>query len=432
MSQRRSLHQSTSGRRGLVPYRENSSTLVPLLPYEKQLIDLLGWSEEEYRYFATQVAIKGVRRPAEYDHIPDIKNDAGLTVAIISLVIGVASTALSIVLRPDIPSADSTVNNATRNRKGSSSTLASLAGASRFGATAGFDSVAELADYAQPIAIIFGKREDGVGGILAAPQLVWSRALSYGNEQAIKLLFVVGEAGKADGLDRPDLTGIFLGNTPLDALNIYKYAFYWNRNTNVNGRILAKNWAYGTRGTPFSGDTQNNDDIFLVPTAKGKNPDFCGAFSPSSSTSFGCYSAIANGTGYRVNYQLQPFPHAENADTTEEDENYNIKMSRAKISGWWGFLSGLYNDTDNGSANYWMRNLGMKGTGREYSRCMGITHLNGGNNWEGAPGDHKRVQTVEVGDTCIFTIGGAVLPEDFYWLGGAGGSNAKGDRKSVV
>ena len=426
MSQRRSLHQSTPKRRGLVPYRKNSSTLVPLLPYEKQLIELLGWTEEEYRYFATQVAIKGVRRPAEYDYIPDIRNETtSMTLAIISLVVGVASTTLSLVLKPDIPSVD-TASEAVTPKEGTTYALDNLTGTSRFGATSGFDSVAQLADYAQPIAVIFAKREDGVGGVLAAPQLVWSRALSYGNEQGIKLLFIVGEAGKDDGLALPDLTGIFLGNTPLDALNPYKYAFYWNQNTRINGRILAKNFAYGTRGTPSAGDTQGNDDIFLVPTARGKNPDFCGAFSPSSSTSFGCYAPIPNGTGYRVNFQLQPFPHREDANVAEEDENWNVKMNRAKITGWWGFLNGSYQDTDTGTANYWMRDLGMKGTGREYSRCMGITHVNGGSNWDGAPGDHKRVVTVEVGDTCTFTIGGAVLPEEFYWVSGEGGSDEEG------
>ena len=406
-----------------MPYRANASTLVPLLPYEKQLIELLGWSEEEYRYFAAEVAVKGIRRPAEYEHIPDV-NAGFLVPALISLAVGVAFTAIAASMTPDLP-VEMDATEATAN-EGSAYQLDSLTGTSRFSATSGFDSLAQLADYAQPVGIVFAKREDGIGGVLAAPQLVWSRALSYGNEQGVKMLFVVGEAGKDDGLALPNLAGIFLGNTPLDALNPYKYAFYWNQNTRINGRILAKNFAYGTRGTASSGDTQPNDDIFLVPTARGKNPDFCGAFSPSSSTAFGCYAAIANGTGYRVNYQLQPFPHQDGGNVAEEDENWNTKMSRAKITGWWGFLNGSYPDTDTQSANYWMRDMGMKGVGREYSRCMGITHVNGTNNWEGSAGDHTREIGVQVGDICTFTIGGDVLPEEFYWIGGDGGSDEEG------
>ena len=47
---------------------------VPLLPYEKQLIETIGITEEEYQLFAAEVRRRGHVRPAEYDHIPDIQN----------------------------------------------------------------------------------------------------------------------------------------------------------------------------------------------------------------------------------------------------------------------------------------------------------------------------------------------------------------------
>ena len=46
---------------------------VPLLPFEKELIKTIGITEEEYRKFAAEVRRKGVVRPAEYEHIPDIR-----------------------------------------------------------------------------------------------------------------------------------------------------------------------------------------------------------------------------------------------------------------------------------------------------------------------------------------------------------------------
>jgi hypothetical protein len=46
-----------------------------------------------------------------------------------------------------------------------------------------------------PIPIIFGQSTAETGGILAAPSLVWSRAFSYGSQQGVKLMFVVGEQG---------------------------------------------------------------------------------------------------------------------------------------------------------------------------------------------------------------------------------------------
>ena len=48
---------------------------VPLLPYEKELIKTIGITEEEYRRFAAEVRRRGLVRPAEYDHIPDIRNE---------------------------------------------------------------------------------------------------------------------------------------------------------------------------------------------------------------------------------------------------------------------------------------------------------------------------------------------------------------------
>ena len=75
----------------------------------------------------------------------------------------------------------------------------------RFGATSGFDTIADLANYAEPIAVVFAKREDNIGGVLAAGQLVWSRAFSYGNEQGVKLMYVIGEQGLGGGIERPDL-----------------------------------------------------------------------------------------------------------------------------------------------------------------------------------------------------------------------------------
>ena len=95
--------------------------------------------------------------------------------------------------------------------------------------------------------MVFARREDEIGGVLSSPQLVWSRAFSYGNEQGVKLMFVVAEQGLGQGIERPDLEGIYLGTAPLDGLYDNKFAFYWNRNTNVNGRIKAKNFAFGTR-----------------------------------------------------------------------------------------------------------------------------------------------------------------------------------------
>ena len=62
---------------------------APLLPFEKQLIATIGATEEEYRYLVSEAIKKGRKRPAGYEHIPDIRTE-GVTLAsfLINLAVG--------------------------------------------------------------------------------------------------------------------------------------------------------------------------------------------------------------------------------------------------------------------------------------------------------------------------------------------------------
>ena len=188
MAAGRTSHQRDAKRGQLVPYRSVEHALDrALLPYEQELIRALGCSEEEYREYVREVEFKSRTRPTGYEHIPDIRCDP--VSIIVSLVIGVALSAASALLAPKPPTPQE------QGRKGKNIRLASRQGSERFGATAGFDSINDVATYAEPIAVVFAKRESSIGGVLAGTQLVWSRAFSYGNEQGVKLLFVIGEQG---------------------------------------------------------------------------------------------------------------------------------------------------------------------------------------------------------------------------------------------
>jgi hypothetical protein len=321
-------------------------------------------------------------RPAEYDHIPDIAAGpavfvtaaaaaasggtltAGLTVlgsVLLNVAVGLAISAIGFLLTP----------KPKQQGQAQSRQLPSVTGADRFSATSGFDTQADLANYGDPVPIIFGQYTGETGGVLAAPSLVWSRAFSYGSQQGVKLLFVVGEQGAgADGIGVPDLNGIFLGNSALDAIYEHNFAFYWKRNTNTFSRIRAQNLAYGTRGTLSSGDTQTPDDIFLCQTLAGQSqPGFCQVYTPSANVQFGTYSAIHNGTDYRVNWKLVAIPNVGD-DRNKDDPKDQRLFERIKIAGDYDLLAS--ND-----ANILIRNQGQRGTGRGYGRRMGITSLNG-------------------------------------------------------
>jgi hypothetical protein len=261
MEPRDSLHQQPSAESSLGSARGGGKLLrLPLLPFERELVATLGCTEAEYRAFTVEAMKRSRVRPAEYDHIPDIAAGpavfvtaaaaaasggtltAGLTVlgsVLLNVAVGLAISAIGYLLTP----------KPKQQGQAQSRQLPSVTGADRFSATSGFDTQADLANYGDPVPIIFGQYTGETGGVLAAPSLVWSRAFSYGSQQGVKLLFVVGEQGLGEGLDRPDLNGIFLGNSALDAIYEHNFAFYWKRNTNTFSRIRAQNLAYGTRGT---------------------------------------------------------------------------------------------------------------------------------------------------------------------------------------
>ena len=86
---------------------------LPLLPYERDLIATLGLSEEEYRVFAAEVDKK--LRETDFKGQPTA--DA-TTIAIISLVVGVLSTGISLLLAPKPKQQEEKVDSA-RQPKGS-------------------------------------------------------------------------------------------------------------------------------------------------------------------------------------------------------------------------------------------------------------------------------------------------------------------------
>ena len=459
MAKRHSVHPAND-RKGAVVFGATVYE-VPLLPYEKQLIQTIGVTEEEYRQFAAEAKRRGAVRPAAYDRIPDIRN-AEPTTALAYLTAtqalpavatavgkGTAATiatnvAIGLVLsyasylltpKPKMP----------RSRQGGAVDLGSVTGANRFTPSSGFDTVAELADYAAPIPLIFGLYKDDVGGMLTTPKLIWSRMFSHGTMQRAKLMFVVGEQGITivknksgavepfeAGIRPPELDGIFLGNNPLDAIFENYFAFYWHGDSSANFRINGADKRYGTRGKAHGGDpdvpNDSNVDVFDIPTSDVVNAQqealepgekFCHAYTPSNNTSFGVYSTIANGTSYRVNYQLIPI----NEDTGKKAKN-SATLQRIKIVGDSGVKidGGTLQERgiEPGSAttedlNKIREEGSQKGAGRNYSPRMGIIKAKG----QTVSGDNLRdiVSNVEKEDKATFVIRNSKIDEDFYHKG---------------
>jgi hypothetical protein len=344
----------------MVPYRQSADPV--LLPYEKQLIDALGCTEEEYKEFVRHLQHKAYARPAGYEHIPDIRNDPTggiLTSILISIAVGAVLQAAAYFLTPK-PKAQRDVTQLQ---------LGGADGASKFSPNSGFDSAQNLANYGTPVPIVFTKRVQLAGqtsgGVLISPALVWSRLKSWGSFQVIELAAVAGQGV----MDKPDRSGLFLGNNAIDGIFESDFQFYWNNGSASNSRLYGLNLRYGTLETPAVPSPQGN--AFITPTSQGvEDTGFCGAFTPTNQTKFGVYQGIPNGTPYRPNWEISQPLKAQQADDRQQVINNQQKYID-------GYLRETHPYGGGGTGNAAALAAGMPGTGRNYGRHVGILSHNG-------------------------------------------------------
>ena len=355
----------------------------PLLPYEIALIEALGCTEQEYRQFVRHAQLQARVRPAEYAHIPDVQN---LPVsAVISLVIGLAFSAVSVLLAPKAPALESPAK--IKGKK-----LADQIGPTRFNQTTSFDNISSLAEYGQPIPIPFGKRGTGAdgaltGGLILAPALVWSRIYSYGSYQAFEGIYVAGEYG----ITAPELGGIRIGTTALNSLGTRDYALFWSSQFGEN-RPTAARLIAGTQGDGATGTVGRQ--IFTSPTEDGQySQGFAMAYNPQANTQFGTSEPIHNGSAYRFNWEIISAPYASTLGSDNRQERYEIQAKRRKIAG--SLADVLHDDNEE---------RGMPGVGRAYSRRMGFISHSGTNG--GAEIEDRTIVDVTANDTLVFEING--------------------------
>ena len=316
-----SAYQPFERASGLVP--AGKPIKRPLLPYEKQLCELVRCTEAEYSEFLEELERNSYVRPAEYDHIPEITAGPALVPVLISLAIGLVFTGVSYLLTPKPRAPEAPVEPRRINRKGRT-------GQDRFQQSTSFDGFADLAEFGAAIPIIWTKYTGTTGGVVVAPPLIWSRAYSLGNEQAAQMFYLVGDQGPSNyNIASPDIAGVFVGNTALTAHRGTTYKFAWN-------------------ALPGYNDDATQTIIDSAPLS-----EFSACLTPSNNTRFGVANPVPNCTKFKPNWRVIPFPE-DLDDRTRRD----IRNDREKICG----------NPD--------RNAGMPGTGRGYPRRQGV--LSGG------------------------------------------------------
>jgi len=261
-----------------------------LLPYEHDLIATLGVTEEEYIDF---LSIQEAYSDPKEGTIVDVRNGAlaalpaviagtataAATAAVVATLttISIALTVVGVifqvaaVLLADKPSSP----KAGRNQR-----------EQRFSPRLGFNSLQELAQYGDPINLVYcnTKEHNRSGGVRIATSLVWSAVESYGSTQFMQLLLVLGAAQiKALDFDRTAF-----GQLPLGQFSDSNTWLYYED----SGRVHFKDKKLGNNQDPTRDGAPDSEDVCRVMFAKNRRDGYSQAFSPSSLTSFGVYDPI--------------------------------------------------------------------------------------------------------------------------------------------
>jgi hypothetical protein len=245
-----------------------------LLPYEHALIDALGISEEEY--FIFRKAQREYSDP-KAGTILDARNglETG-TVALILSIVGTLASVASALLAPRPEAPEGPGSTRPRDR--------------RFAPRYGFDSLQDLAQYGDPVNLVYTNKDstdfaNANGGVRVNTSLLWSAVYSHGNAQYIQMLAAIG-ASDIESISYPDTA---VGQT-LVRLFTRSSAWVYFRN---QGAIVKNDLKRGNSRDPFAKDIAGTSSIYtpLVDT-NDRAPGFSQAFSPSSASEFGITAPI--------------------------------------------------------------------------------------------------------------------------------------------
>ena len=317
---------------------------APLLPQDRYIAELLGLTEDEMRWYKAEVQRRALEGP-QPAVIAGSEAGIALAIAIINLVVGVGLTIVSALLVPR-PS-DDRGRLRTNQRQGDT-----LQVPSSFAPTYGFEAVQDVAPLGDPIPLVYTKREflngQWYGGTRVNTPLLWSQIWSLGGNQMLRAVLLVSEG--EIGTIHP--YSFAIGNNSLGAYsfdgNLQRIAIY---SVNDGGRMAIGNYLAGSQND-IGAQGGYSSDIFRVDTGiNNLATHFCGAYKPSTSTSFGLYSPIANGLGYRINPRIRPLRQLQ----ANEDEYDATDDAQAVAEAWkykycYSSKSGIISTSKGGAA----------------------------------------------------------------------------------
>jgi len=314
--------------RSMVPSRQYRGAV---LPWEKQLMDSLGMSPEEYAWYINEIANIRPERSAAYDHIPHVVCDP-LTVSIVGTVVstGLSFAAQALAPKPKIPRQDDPAGT-PQNLEGEN-----ISNNRKFANVDGFTSVQNVARLGEVAPLVFAKREQiggrWYGGVRAETKLLWSQLLSQGDGQELVALFALNAMQMA----KPDFEGLAIGDTLLKNYQEPKLCIFY-RSGEVPQRLNSSTRIGGTLAP------RSPSDIIVAEYAnEGVQALFSSTRTPSGSTEFGTYQPVRNGQDWRLPFKrVKVRWDTRNATAQQYDAFALAEAERFKIQSYYGTFCGI-------------------------------------------------------------------------------------------
>jgi hypothetical protein len=236
-----------------------------LLPYEHQLVEELGITQEDYLAFL-QVQFDYTTTPEQRLATPQA---ATATVALVLTIIGILAQVASMFLMPKPPGGG--------KRQPREQT---------FVPRLGFNSAQELAKYGDPINLVYTNTSHNAnGGVRVATALIWSAIESFGSSQYMQMMLALG-GGQINAIDAERMA---FGQTPIRQFQTQNVWLYYNK----NGNILFSNVVKGDINDPSRKGAAAGSLVYRVNPANGaRSEGFSQAFSPTTLTKCGVFSPI--------------------------------------------------------------------------------------------------------------------------------------------
>ena len=317
-----------------------------LLPFETELCNTLGISKEEYFQYLERAQLTPVRSE-EYALIPDVKNDAA-TIAIVSLVVGLASTAASILLAPKPNQKRPEPINVQKGDQ---------IGENKFTPSSDFGSIQDLAKLGQIVPLIFTDRDDikDIGGTRSNSLLTLSMISAVRSSLRVRAIAVTT---LKELQQRPDFDGIAIGDQLLRDYSGSRFqAFGLPYESRKDGRIQrGDRYDEGVLDINISNYISNS---YWHPLEKAEHV-FSGARTPSNKTEFGAYAPMPNGNNWKLDFQMFILP-----DASDGDEKDRVRSMRSKIESDFPLYAAI-TDIDGDVVTYTMNNINSRNEFKQY------------------------------------------------------------------